>query len=89
MKAGSRFLNAVSAVALSASMVTTGAGVAVVAGATAAEAAVIRNVVVRGATRVSPETVRANVSIVPGKNFSNAISMNRSAASTPPVTSPT
>lgn len=53
-------------------MVTTGAGVAVVAGATAAEAAVVRNVVVRGATRVSPETVRANVSIVPGRNFSNA-----------------
>ncbi len=53
-------------------MVTTGAGVAMFASATAAEAAVIRNVVVRGATRVSPETVRANVSIVPGKTFSNA-----------------
>ncbi len=53
-------------------MVTTGAGVATFASATAAEAAVIRSIVVRGATRVSPETVRANVSIVPGKNFSNA-----------------
>ncbi|OAP34494.1 outer membrane protein assembly factor BamA [Sinorhizobium glycinis] len=72
MKAGSRFLNAVSAVALSASMVATGTGAALVASTSVAQAAVINRVEVRGATRVSPETVRANITIVPGKSFSNA-----------------
>ncbi|MDX3929677.1 MAG: outer membrane protein assembly factor BamA [Shinella sp.] len=72
MKAGSRFLNAVSAVALSASMVMTGGSVATLVSATSAEAAVIRQIDVRGANRVSPETVRANVTIVPGRNFTNA-----------------
>ncbi|MCV9997169.1 outer membrane protein assembly factor BamA [Pararhizobium sp. YC-54] len=71
MKAGSRFLNAVSAVALSASMVATGTGIVTLASATVAEAATINRVEVRGATRVSPETVRANITIVPGKSFSN------------------
>jgi outer membrane protein insertion porin family len=72
MKAGSRFLNAVSAVALSASMVATGTGIVTLASASVAEAATISRVEVRGATRVSPETVRANITIVPGKSFSNA-----------------
>jgi outer membrane protein insertion porin family len=72
MKAGSRFLNAVSAVALSASLVMTGGSVATLVSATSAEAAVIRQIDVRGANRVSPETVRANVTIVPGKDFTNA-----------------
>ncbi|WP_026187455.1 outer membrane protein assembly factor BamA [Ensifer sp. BR816] len=72
MKAGSRFLNAVSAFALSASMVATGTGAALVASTSVAQAAVISRVEVRGATRVSPETVRANITIVPGKSFSNA-----------------
>ncbi|MCA1492800.1 outer membrane protein assembly factor BamA [Sinorhizobium alkalisoli] len=72
MKAGSRFLSAVSAFALSASMVATGTGVGLIAGASVAHAAVINRVEVRGATRVSPETVRANITIVPGRNFSNA-----------------
>jgi outer membrane protein insertion porin family len=71
MKAGSKFLNAVSAVALSASMVATGTGIVTLASATVAEAATINRVEVRGATRVSPETVRANITIVPGKSFSN------------------
>ncbi|MDW5313836.1 outer membrane protein assembly factor BamA [Rhizobium sp. PL01] len=71
MKAGSKFLNAVSAVALSASMVATGSGIVTLASATVAEAATINRVEVRGATRVSPETVRANITIVPGKSFSN------------------
>ncbi len=71
MKAGSKFLNAVSAVALSASMVVTGSGIVTLASATVAEAATISRVEVRGATRVSPETVRANITIVPGKSFSN------------------
>ena len=72
MKAGSRLLNAVSAVALSASMVVTGGSVATIFTATSAEAAVIRRVEVRGADRVSADTVRANVTIVPGKSFTNA-----------------
>jgi outer membrane protein insertion porin family len=72
MKAGSRFLNAVSAFALSASMVATGTGVGLIAGTSVAHAAVINRVEVRGATRVSAETVRANITIVPGKSFSNA-----------------
>jgi outer membrane protein insertion porin family len=72
MKAGSKFLNAVSAVALSASMVVTGGSVATLVSATAAEAAVIRSIQVSGADRVSADTVKANVTIVPGKAFSNA-----------------
>ena len=72
MKAGSRFLNAVSAVALSASVVASGAGVSVLVSATVAEAAVIRNVQVRGAERAGEEAVRANLTIRPGVSFSNA-----------------
>ncbi len=52
MKAGSRFLKAVSAVALSAGIVSTGASVAVIASAVAAQAAVIQRIDVRGAQRV-------------------------------------
>ena len=72
MKAGSNFLNAVSAVALSASMVVTGGSVATLVSASHAEAAVVRSIQVRGADRVSAETVKANISIAPGKTFSNA-----------------
>ncbi|MCM2399687.1 outer membrane protein assembly factor BamA [Rhizobium sp. S153] len=72
MKAGSRFLNAVSAVALSAGVVSSGAGVAVLASAIAAQAAVIQRIEVKGAQRVSPEAVRSNISIKPGQSFSNA-----------------
>lgn len=71
MKAGSNFLNAVSAVALSASMVVTGGSFATLVSATGAQAAVIRNIEVRGADRVSADTVKANLTIAPGKNFSN------------------
>ena len=69
MKAGSRFLNAVSAVALSAG-VTSAAIVVALPGY--AEAAVIRNIEVRGASRVGPQTVKDNLTIQPGKNFSNS-----------------
>ncbi|MBC2773784.1 outer membrane protein assembly factor BamA [Rhizobium sp. AQ_MP] len=72
MKAGSKFLNAVSAVALSAGVVSSGAGLAVLASAAAAEAAVVQRVDVRGAQRVGPEAVRSNLSIQPGRTFSNA-----------------
>ena len=67
MKAGSKFLNAVSAVALSASMVATGSGIVTLASATVAEAATISRIEVRGATRVSPETVRANITMEIGR----------------------
>jgi len=70
MKAGSKFLNAVSAVALSASVVASGAGVTTLLSATAAEAAVIQKVDVRGASRSGAEAVRDNISITPGKSFS-------------------
>lgn len=68
MKAGSKFLNAVSAVALSAGMVATGA----VAFPSAAEAAVVKRINVQGAGRIGADTVRANIDIVPGKSFSSA-----------------
>lgn len=71
MKAGSRFLNAVSAIALSAGVVASGAGALTFVSATAAEAAVIQRVDVRGASRVGAEAVRSNITIVPGKSFSN------------------
>ncbi len=67
MKAGSRFLNAVSAVALSAGVA--GAGV-VVSLPDDAAAAVIRRVEVRGANRVGAQTVKDNLTIQPGKDFS-------------------
>ncbi len=71
MKAGSKFLNAVSAFALSASVVASGAGVLVLASALSAEAAVIRSVQVRGAQRTGDAAVRSNLTIRPGVNFSN------------------
>jgi outer membrane protein insertion porin family len=72
MKAGSKFLNAVSAVALSTSLVVTGTAAVVIASATVAEAAVVKSIVVRGAGRVGADTVRSNLTIKPGKSFSNA-----------------
>ncbi|HEY0122036.1 MAG TPA: hypothetical protein VGC14_09800, partial [Rhizobium sp.] len=66
MKAGSRFLNAVSAVALSAGVVASGAGVITLASASVAEAAVIQRIDVRGAERVGAEAVRDNITIKPG-----------------------
>jgi outer membrane protein insertion porin family len=72
MKAGSRFLNAVSAFALSTGVVASGAGVLVLASPLAAEAAVIRTVQVRGAQRAGEEAVRSNLTIRPGVTFSNS-----------------
>ncbi|MBW8318937.1 MAG: outer membrane protein assembly factor BamA [Rhizobium sp.] len=71
MKAGSRFLNAVSAIALSAGVVSSGAGMAVLASAAVAEAAVIQRIDVRGAQRVGVDAVRSNITIRPGQSFSN------------------
>jgi outer membrane protein insertion porin family len=44
----------------------------VVVAPTSAEAAVIRKIDVRGAERVGADTVRSSLTIVPGKDFSNA-----------------
>lgn len=72
MKAGSKFLNAVSAFALSAGVVASGAGVVVVASPLSAEAAVVQRIDVRGAQRAGAAAVRSNITIRPGVNFSNS-----------------
>jgi outer membrane protein insertion porin family len=66
MKAGSNLLNAVSAVALTAGIVVTGAGAVTLAGVTVAEAAVVNRIDVRGNSRVDASTVRGNLTISPG-----------------------
>lgn len=71
MKAGSKFLNAVSAVALTAGIVATGAAGVMMASVTIADAAVISRIDVRGNSRVDASTVRGNVTIRPGASFSN------------------
>ena len=71
MKAGSRFLNAVSAVALSAG-VSSVVGLGVLASAGVANAAVIKRIDVRGAERAGADSVRSNITIAPGRNFSNS-----------------
>ena len=53
-------------------MIVTGASVGTLVSVTSAHAAVVRSVQVHGADRVSADTVKANLSIVPGQNFSNA-----------------
>ena len=71
MKAGSNLLNAVSAVALTAGIVVTGAGAVTLAGVTIAEAAVVSRIDVRGNSRVDASTVRGNLTISPGSSFNN------------------
>jgi outer membrane protein insertion porin family len=51
--------------------VLTSAGTMVLVSPVVAEAAVIRNISVRGAERTGAETVISSLTIVPGKNFSN------------------
>lgn len=70
MNGSSRFRNAVSVLAISASVLIS-AGTMVIVTPSVSEAAVVRNIEVRGSQRVGAETVRANLTIVPGKNFSN------------------
>ncbi len=72
MKAGSKFLNAVSAFALSASVVASGASIVVLSSPMVAQAAVIQRIDVRGAQRAGQEAVRSNITIRPGVSFSNA-----------------
>ena len=72
MKAASKFKSAASAVALSAALVVPGALVAQFAVVPAAEAAVVRSIVVSGNQRIDADTIRNYVSIKPGKAFSSA-----------------
>ncbi|MDZ5696409.1 outer membrane protein assembly factor BamA [Chelativorans sp. M5D2P16] len=72
MKAASRFMSAVSVVALSAGFVAAGAIAVQVAAVTSAQAATVSRIEVRGNQRVDAETVRNQVGISPGQNFTNA-----------------
>ena len=72
MKAVSRLMNAVSAVALSAGFVVSGAIVAEITATVSAYAATVSNIEVRGNRRVDAETIRNQVGIRPGQNFSTA-----------------
>jgi outer membrane protein insertion porin family len=71
MNGSSRFLSAVSAIAMTAGVLTSATTVVMVAPSTA-EAAVISRVDVRGAERTGPDAVRASLTIVPGKQFTPA-----------------
>ena len=72
MKAASGFLSAASAVALSAALVVPSAVVLQLASITAAQAAVISSIEVRGNQRVDASTIRDYLTIKPGVSFSNA-----------------
>ncbi|APH72477.1 outer membrane protein assembly factor BamA [Aquibium oceanicum] len=72
MKAGSKFVSAVSALALSAGLVATGSIAVQFAAVASAEAAVVRSIEVRGNRRVDSGTIREYVGISPGQNFSPA-----------------
>ncbi|MGB3388830.1 MAG: outer membrane protein assembly factor BamA [Pseudaminobacter sp.] len=72
MKAASSFLSAASAVALSASLAVPGALAIQLVGVSAASAATVSNVEVRGNQRVEASTIREHVGISPGRSFSNA-----------------
>ena len=72
MKAAFKFASAASAVALSAALAVPGAVVVQFVAVSAAEAAVVNRVEVRGNQRVDAETIRNYITIKPGKTFSNA-----------------
>ncbi|MFN4272901.1 MAG: outer membrane protein assembly factor BamA [Aliihoeflea sp.] len=72
MKATSSLRAAVSAAAITAGLIFSGAGVVQFAGVTQAVAAVVSNISVRGNERVEAATIRDYVGIVPGRQFSNA-----------------
>ena len=65
-------MSAVSAVALSAGLMVSGATALQLATIAVAEAAVVSNIEVRGNRRVDSETIRNNVNIRPGRNFGAA-----------------
>ncbi|MBN9073912.1 MAG: outer membrane protein assembly factor BamA [Rhizobiales bacterium] len=72
MKASKNLVGAVSAVAMTAGLALQGAIVVQFAAVSAAEAAVVSRIEVRGNQRVDSETVRGYLGISPGKPFSNA-----------------
>jgi outer membrane protein insertion porin family len=72
MKAVSRLMSAVSAMALSAGFAVSGAMVIQMAAVVAVEAATVSQIEVRGNRRVDAETIRNQVGIRPGQNFTNA-----------------
>ncbi|MCR4267308.1 outer membrane protein assembly factor BamA [Nitratireductor sp. ZSWI3] len=71
MKPTSRFMNAVSAAALSAGVVMTGTVAIEFASVQVAEAATVSRIDVRGNRRVDAETIRNYINIRPGRSFSN------------------
>lgn len=72
MKAASRFVSVAMAVALHVGWALPATVVVHFAHVTAAEAAVVNSVDVRGNQRVDAETVRSHVGIEPGESFDNA-----------------
>ncbi|MCP4314509.1 MAG: outer membrane protein assembly factor BamA [Hyphomicrobiales bacterium] len=72
MKAGSKLLCAVYALALMTGMVVSGTGVALLASSSTAQAAVVSVIEVRGNQRVDAETIRGNITIKPGKTFNKS-----------------
>ncbi|MGB3643328.1 MAG: outer membrane protein assembly factor BamA [Mesorhizobium sp.] len=72
MKATSKFKSAASAVALSAVLVVPTAFAVQFVATSAAEAAVVRNIVVSGNQRIDADTIRNYIAIKPGKPFSSA-----------------
>lgn len=71
MKAASKFASAASAVALSAALAIPGAVAVQFVAVSAAQAAVVNRVEVRGNQRVDADTVRNYITIKPGKSFSS------------------
>ncbi len=69
MKAASKLLGAVSAFALTGGMLTATVAVSTLSVTTAAHAAVVRSVDVRGNQRVDATTVQSYLTIEPGKSF--------------------
>ena len=72
MKAAFKFASAASAVALSAALAVPGAVAVQFVAVSAAEAAVVNRVEVRGNQRVDADTMRNYIAIKPGKSFSNS-----------------
>ncbi|MGH6763146.1 MAG: outer membrane protein assembly factor BamA [Phyllobacterium sp.] len=72
MTASSKFIGAASAMAISAALVTTGTVAVSIVGVSAAQAATVSRIDVRGNKRVDAQTIRDNVGIKPGQSFSSA-----------------
>ncbi|MDT6938754.1 outer membrane protein assembly factor BamA [Brucella pseudogrignonensis] len=69
MTASSKFFGAASALAMSVALVASGSAALSLASVTAAHAAVVNRIEVRGNARVDAQTVRDNIGIQPGKAF--------------------